>query len=138
MKYKIRLNLAMVYVFLVYIYYIVKNFTNIAFLGGILFFIAWFCVIDLYYSIEKGNLIAFRIIGSKTFRMRDVVALIDPIPVMHRLNPRPGTLSVYYSGNKNVNKRFNVCPKDQAGFCNAMFLANKKIKIDVKSLKKSK
>jgi len=133
MKFKIRINLAMCYVFLVYLYYIVKNFSSIAFVGGILFFIGWFCVIDLYYLIEKGNLIAYRIIGSKTFRMKDIIALIDPIPVMHRLNPRPGTLSIYY----NKTKRFNVCPKDQAGFCNAMHLANKKIKVDVSSLKKT-
>lgn len=134
MKFKVRINLAMFYIFLVYIYYIIKNFNSITFVVGALFFIGWFCVSDLYYRIERGNLTAYRVIGSKEFRMKDIVALIDPIPVMHRLNPRPGTLSIYY----NENKRFNLCPKDQVGFCNAMHLANKKIKIDVNSLKKPK
>ena len=97
MKFKIRLNLAMCYVLLVYIYYIMKNFSSVAFVGGALFFIGWICVSDLYYKIEKGNLIVYRVIGAKQIRVRDINALIDPIPVMHRLNPRPGTLSIYYA-----------------------------------------
>jgi len=134
MKYKVRLHMAMSYVLLVYLYYMIKNFNSIAFVVGVLFFIGWICVSDLYYKIERGNLIVYRIIGAKSIRVRDIVALIDPIPVMHRLNPRPGTLSVYY----DEKKRLNVYPKDQVAFSKAMQSANKKIRVDVKSLKKTK
>lgn len=134
MKYKVRLNLAMSYILLVYLYYIIKNFNSIAFVIGVLFFIGWICISDLYYKIEKGNLIIYRLIGAKEFKVRDIIALVDPIPVLHRLNPRPGTLAIYFSDKK----RLNVYPKDQVGFANAMHLANKKINVDVKSLKKLK
>jgi len=134
MKYKVRLHMAMSYVLLVYLYYIIKNFNNIAFVAGVLFFIGWACVSDLYYKIERGNLIVYRIIGAKSIRVKDVIALIDPIPVMHRLSPRPGTLAVYYADKKKLH----VYPKDQVAFSKAMQSANKKIRVDVKSLKTTK
>lgn len=133
MKFRVRLNLAMSYILLVYIFYIISNFNSIAFVAGVLFFIGWFCLSDLYYTIERGNLIVHRIVRSKQIRVRDINALIDPIPVMHRLNPRPGTLAIYYNDRK---KRLQVCPKDQVGFCKAMQSANKKMIVDVKDLKR--
>lgn len=132
MKYKVRLNIAMSYVLLAYIFYMFKNFNSIVLVAGIIFFSAWFCLTDRYYLIERGNLIAHRIIRSKEVRIRDINALIDPIPVMHRLNPKPGTLAIYYNERK---KRLHVCPKDQVGFCKAMQAVNKKMIVDVRNLK---
>jgi len=132
MKFKIRLNLAMCYVLLIYLYYTIRNFNSIVFVCGALFFIGWICISDLYYIIEKGNLVAYRVIGAKQIRLKDITVLTDPMPVMHRLNPRPGTLAIYYG----ERKKLHVHPKDQAGFSKAMSSGNKKMTININSLKK--
>lgn len=129
MKFKVRPNVAMYFIFIVYAIYTINNFNLMVLIAGILFYILWYCCSDAYYKIEKGNLIVSRIIGRKEIRIKDINAIIDPIPVLHRLNPRPGTLAIY-----REKKRLHVCPKDQVGFVKALQKANKKMNVKVESV----
>ena len=129
MKYKVKVNSALVFVIMVYIFYLIKGFNIYAFLGGILILSIIMCFSDLYYKIEKGNLIIFKIIGRKNIKIRDIEVITDPLPVMHRLNPRSGTIAIY---NKS-KKRFHICPDKQIELIKEIKKLNKKANINLKS-----
>lgn len=129
MKYKVKMNLALLFVVIVYILYLIKSFDIYAFIGGLLILSMIICFSDLYYKIENGNLIIFKIIGKKNIKIKDIEIVTDPVPVMHRLNPRSGTIAIY---NKS-KKRFHICPDKQVDLVKEIKKINKKANIKVKS-----
>lgn len=129
MIYKVKINSALSFVVIVYILYLIKNFDIYAFIGGIFLISTIICFSDLYYKIENGNLIIFKIIGKKNIKIRDIEIVTDPVPVMHRLNPRSGTIAIY---NKS-KKRFHICPDKQVDLVKEIKKLNRKANINLKS-----
>ena len=128
MRFKVKTDTAMWMVVILYAVYAVISKDLIVVTGGIILLGFWMSKKDLYYEVNKNTLLIYRIFGRTEISLKDISTVSDPIPVIYKLNPRPGTISVY----NQYNREIKICPVNKIDFAKAISKLNRKIKIEIK------